>query len=266
MTAEADFWACRVCRSINSQRADRCYRCHTPREAAAVKPTDMPTTGSLPKLEHTAVYRSTEAFAVGVTLATAVFILSGLLTFWTAYSVGTLRAERHLADANALLSERALLIGATPVLAAVTLLAYAAWISRVVANLPAVGVGWSRVSPTMAFVEPLIPGFNLYAVPARVAEVIRKVDEHSSAIPLLGLGWILVVVPPIAAGLILRFTLVIEATDELFRTAGFAFFLAFVIEATGLGIGLFVLWQVERLMRGRAESGPVARAEMPSER
>ena len=255
MTAEAEFWPCRVCRSINTARSTRCYRCHTPREAAAINPADMPTIGELPKVEHHAVYRSTETFAVGVTLATAVFILSGFVTFWTLFSAGTLRAERKYADASALLADRALLLGLTPVLAALALLAYALWISRVVGNLPAVGVGWSRVSPSMALIEPFIPGYNLYALPARVGEVIRKVDEKSNAIPLLGLGWILVVGPPIVAGILLRVSLVIESEDDFFRSAGFAFFLAYALQAAGLAIGLFIVWQVERLMRTRAEAG-----------
>jgi len=42
---EADFWACKVCRSINGIRADRCYKCSTPREVAGAKPTAEPVSG-----------------------------------------------------------------------------------------------------------------------------------------------------------------------------------------------------------------------------
>jgi hypothetical protein len=258
MTAETDFWACRVCRSINTARAERCYSCHTPREAAAVKPTEMPTIGAAPRLEITATVSSTETFAVAASLATAIFIIGGLISAWTMYSVGTLRAERHVQEAYALLADRTILLAVTPVLGAVALVAYALWISRVVANLPGLGVGWSRVSPRMALLEPLIPGFNLYALPARVGEVIRKLDEQSPALPLLALGWGLVVIPPIAAGIMVRFSLLVQDTGDFFQTAGFLILLAFTIEAVGLGIGLWIVWQVERLQRTRVEAGPLA--------
>jgi hypothetical protein len=260
MTAEGEYWACRVCRSINTARSGRCYSCHTPREAAAVNPTDMPTTGEAPKVEHSSTFSATETFAVAVSLSTAIFIISGLVSTWTMYSIGSLRGDRHVAEANALLADRTILLALTPVLGGVALIAYALWISRVVANLPALGVGWSRVSPTMAMIEPLIPGFNLYALPARVGEVIRKLDERGAAIPLLGLGWILVVIPPIVAGILMRFSLVIEDTGDFFRTAGFLFFLVFSIEAVGLGIGLWIIWQVERLQRLRLAGGAPATA------
>jgi hypothetical protein len=256
MTSETDFWACRVCRSINTARASRCYSCHTPREAAAVNPTDMPTTGAAPKLEVQSTVSSTETFAVAVSLATAIFIFSGLISTWTMYSIGTLRAERQMAEASALLADRTILLALTPVLGVAALVAYAAWIRGVVANLPGLGLGWSRVSPDMAFIEPLIPGFNLYALPARVGEVIKKLDEHSTALPMLGLGWILVVIPPIAAGFMMRFSLLVEDTGDFFRTAGFLFLLVFAIEAVGLGIGLWIVWQVERLQRARADARP----------
>lgn len=265
MTGEGEYWACRVCRSINTMRAGRCYRCHTPREAAAVNPTEMPTTGEAPKVEHNATYASTETWAVVVSLATAVFIISGLVSSWTMYSIGTLRSEGDVAAANALLGDRIVFLALTPILGAVALIGYALWISRVVANLPALGVGWSRVSAQMAMLEPLIPGFNLYALPARVGEVIRKLDERSTALPLLGLGWILVVIPPIVAGVILRFSAYVEDRGDFFLTAGFLFFLVFAFEAVGLGIGLWIVWQVERLQRTRAEGGVATAPATPAE-
>jgi hypothetical protein len=159
-----------------------------------------------------------------------------------------------------------------PVAAAVALLAYAAWISRVVANLPALGVGFSRVSSTMAFIEPLIPGFNLYALPARVGEVLKKLDEKGNGLPLLGLAWVLFLVPVAVVAVAVRVSLPGSRLDYLFdlpsspieangiQTIAFSVFLGFTFQAMALLIGLFLVWKVERLSRTLAAAGPKAQA------
>ena len=68
MKTEADFWACRVCRSINGLRADRCYSCHTPREVAAVKPTDLSKLGPLETWTYKASNGSVVFVVVGDTV------------------------------------------------------------------------------------------------------------------------------------------------------------------------------------------------------
>lgn len=42
---DADIWVCGECRSINHLRAKQCYRCRTPRDLAAVDPTQIEGTG-----------------------------------------------------------------------------------------------------------------------------------------------------------------------------------------------------------------------------
>lgn len=42
---DADIWVCGECRSINHLRSKQCYRCRTPRDLAAVDPTQIEGTG-----------------------------------------------------------------------------------------------------------------------------------------------------------------------------------------------------------------------------
>lgn len=252
MTSEGDLWACRVCRSINSRRSNRCYSCHTPREAAAVNPTDLPTTGQAPPVEHKGTYRSTETLAVVVTLAAVAFILATLAVTYLLWQVADLRSAGERAESDALFEGLTPLFVLAPALGIAALVAYAAWIRGVVANLPALGLGYSRVSPQMAFIEPLIPGFNLYALPARVGEVLRKLDDKGPGLPLLGLSFILVIGAPAVAAVLIRISREVEATGDFLRTSGFTLFLAFTVQAVGLAIGLYLVWMVERLVRARA--------------
>ena len=269
MTAESELWACRVCRSINSRRSNRCYSCHTPREAAAVAPTDLPTVGAAPPVVHTGTYKSSEMRAVMVTLAGGAFIAATMLAAFFIWQVGSLRADGKATAANELFDGYAIYLALLPALGVVALLAYAAWISRVVDNLPALGLGYSRVSGTFAFIEPLIPGFNLYALPARLGEVLRKLEDKGGGLALLGLSFILVVIPPIVGALLMRYMLprTFDPTrfrsvvtfeglsPEFIRTGSFMFLLASTLVAVGLAIGLSLIWRTERLARAHVAAG-----------
>lgn len=264
MTADTDLWACRVCRSINSRRSSRCYSCHTPREAAAVNPADLPTTGAAPPVVHTGTYQSTEMRAVLLTIAGIAFIIGTLASTFLLWQVGSLRAAGERAAANDLFDTVRPILLLVPLFGILALIAYAAWISRVVSNLPALGLGYSRVSASMAFLEPLIPGFNLYALPARLGEVLKKLDEKGNGLPLLGLAALLFLGPAVIAGIAIRLSREFETTGDFLRTSGFTLFLAFVFQAIGLVIGIYLIWQVERLARTRAETQPAGTAAPPS--
>jgi hypothetical protein len=262
MSAEEP-WACRVCRSINSRRANRCYSCHTPREAAEVNPADMPTIGAMPAVVHTGTYRSSEIRAVVATIAVAAFVLGTLASTFLLWQVGSLRGTGQRQASEELFNGIAPLLVLVPILGVLALVAYASWISRVVSNLPALGLGYSRVSATMAFMEPLIPGFNLYALPARLGEVLKKLDEKGNGLPLLGLAAILFIGPALVAAVAIRISREFETTGDFLRTSGFTLFLAFVIQAVGLLIGVYLIWQVERLARERAAAQPDQAATAP---
>ena len=260
---ESDYWACRVCRSINSRRSNRCYSCHTPREAAEVNPADMPTIGAAPPVVHRGTYRTSELRAVMVTIAVFAFVLGTLVSTYLLWQVGNLRGAGQRAASDEMFNNITPFLALVPALGVLALLTYATWISRVVSNLPAMGLGYSRVSSTMAFMEPLIPGFNLYALPARLGEVLKKLDEKGNGLPLLGLAAILFIGPAIVAAVAIRISREFETTGDFLRTSGFTLFLAFVFQAMGLLIGVYLIWQVERMARVRAASQPERTSAAP---
>ena len=258
MKSAADIWICNVCRSINPISSNRCYRCHTPIQIAAAKPEDL-TVHQAPKEAHTdpvGTYRSTETLAVLVTVAGVAFILATFLALVTTYAVNDLRASDGRAAADALFQQRLLWLIPAPVIGVLGLLAYALWIRRVVENLPALGLGFARVSPTWAFVEPLIPGFNLYSIPARIAEVIQKLGGHLYATAMIGLAWVLVVGPALVLIYVARFTGFLGTGAELLRVTSIGAIAVFFFQSIALVLMLWVLWQVEKLMRTKAEAMP----------
>jgi hypothetical protein len=263
MKSAADIWICNVCRSINPISSNRCYRCHTPIQIAAAKPDEL-SVSQQPREAHTepvGTYRSTETLAVLVTVGSVAFILAGLLAVWTIYTVNDLRVSDSRAAADALFQQRLLFLIPAPVIGVLALLAYAAWIRRAVENLPALGLGFARVSPNWAFVEPLIPGFNLYSIPARIAEVIQKLGGHLYATAVIGLAWILIVGPALLLVYVARFTRFLGTGAELLRVTSIGAVFVFVFQAIALVLMLTVLWQVEKLLRAKAESVGVGGAK-----
>lgn len=267
MTSEADFWACSQCRSINKIKADRCYSCHTPREVAAVKPTELSVTDTKPPpVVPVGEFRSSEGRAVLVTIATVAFILATFAGLWLLWATTGFQPAEDEEAMSSLLDERLPFLAVPAALGVLALVAYGAWISRVVSNVAAIGAGFFRVGPTMAFIEPLIPGVNLYSLPARVAEVIQKLDGSGRGMLLVGLSWVLTVGPPVVAALVIRFGYIFESSSELLRTVGIAATASFAVQAVGLLVGLGVIWHVEALFRARAaaqsilaRTGPPAR-------
>jgi hypothetical protein len=256
---ESEYWACSVCRSMNPLRSGRCYSCQTPREVAGVKPGEIPVMGTLPPPVVTSTFRSAEGRAVTLTIATVLFILVTGVSLWMLWNINNLRAAGESTSANELLLRRAPILVLSPLLGIVALVSYAAWISRVVENLPALGLGYSRVSPTMAFFEPLIPGVNLYSLPARAGEVVAKLEGNGRGMALIGLGWLLGFGPLVVGAWITRIGRVTEDGADLLRTLGATFLGAFAFQAVGLAIGLYVVWHIEGLCRVAATTPPAPR-------
>jgi hypothetical protein len=255
---EADFWACSQCRSINPLKSERCYSCHTPRSVAAVKPTELSVTDTKP-LPIVAVeeFRSSEGRAVLATIALVMFALGAALAVWMSWSIVELRAEGESATADRLLDESLPFLAIAAVLGVVAFLAYGAWISRVVANLPALGAGYSRVSPTMAFIEPLIPGVNLYSLPTRAAEVAGRLGGGTGPLVLIVLAWFFAVGPAAVGAWILRVAYLAESGADQLRTIGLTAVGIFAFEALAIALGIVVIWRIEGLCRARSgESKP----------
>jgi len=264
MKTEEDFWACSVCKSINQRRSDRCYSCHTPRAVAGASLAEVamtppgPSTAPLPVAVP---YRSSESRAVIATVATVLFILSGAVALWVFWSIGELRLNDKGVEADQLLAQRLPVLAATPALGIVALVSYAAWISRVVENMPAMGLGYSRVSPTLAFIEPLIPGFNLIAMPARMFEVLTKLESGLLGQALLGIAILLVATPLLVYTIVIRASILVASTFERAFLGSIGSMIISACLGVALLIGLVVMWQIEGLCRARTErsqSAPTA--------
>jgi hypothetical protein len=251
MKSASDIWVCGRCRSINPLSRGKCYRCNTPIEVAAAKPEELSFVHHEAPPEPTGTYQSSESRAVFVSIATVGFILAALVALWINWSVVDLRASGEGDAARQLLADRLPVMALAPVLAVVALVAFGLWIRRVVENLPALGVGYSKVSPTWAFFEPLIPGFNLYAIPTRMAEAIQKLGGNAVAMPLLGLALILAFAPAVGAAFLLRFTGLFGTGAELRLATATGLILVFVCQTIALLIGLVVLWQIEGMARSK---------------
>jgi hypothetical protein len=239
---------------LNPLSRSRCYKCSTPIEVAATKPEDLSFVHEDKAPEPTGTFRSSETLAVAVRVASVAFIFATFVALWTNWNATDLRAAGEPAAAAALLNDRLPLLALAPVCAVLALVAFGAWIRRIVENLPTLGAGYSTVSPTWAFFEPLIPGFNVYAIPARMAEAITKLGGHPSAMPLLGLAIILAFGPAVVIGFLLRFTGMFGTGAELRIALAIGLLVVFACQAAALAIGLVVVWQIEGMTRRRHDA------------
>jgi hypothetical protein len=211
----------------------------------------------------TGTYHATEHRAVALTVAAVGFILATSIALAFIFFANNAQASDNVDRATAL---RALAVPLAIALAAVvgisTLLSYAWWIRGVISNLPALGLGYARVSPEWAVVEALIPGVNLVAIGARLAEVAKKLDIESRTYPLIGFAGMLIILPPVAAFWIVRFTRFFDSGD-LLPVLSITGIILFAFQAVAYLLLLWVVWQVEARFRTLTE-GPTEQAATAS--
>ena len=215
-------WICGSCRSVNEVRSQRCYKCRTPRELAQADVSQLIVAGAGASDAAHAVgaaaraavlggYESSEARAgLAQCLLVAIGVLALLVNITGADLIGRL-VGGDSATVRQDLDIFSLLALVLYVSAALTLVAWAAWLSRVVANIPKVGLGWPNVTPRAAFIENFLPGLNLFRVPAILRDVMSRLEPHGGrgnglivaawlglfgglVLPYVG-GWLLLLVP-----------------------------------------------------------------------
>ena len=251
VTTSSDVWACAACRSINNKRAGRCYRCYTPRAAAAMALADVPVVGALPAVPVLNPYRGSGLRAWLVTGAlVALAIILGAY-WWHAHdALGT-------TDHDGALTGYIITLFAA---VAATLFAYATWISRVVDNLPALGLGYSRVTPRTAFFETLILGRNILTLRGRMVEVLDKVDPAGRGTSMVAAASIALMGPPIAAVVVWRVNIFLPLHERTTNLANVAL-AGFGVQMVGFALAIALIWRVERrcraLHRAMAAEAPV---------
>ena len=189
-----EVWICGACRSINQPREQRCYKCRTPRELAKVDPETLIVAGagSHPTVDPKAVVGTYQSSAGRALLAQALIVATVVVTT-VAKVLGADAVSRVLDGhevAGASTALLAILGGGGLILAVATLVAFGAWLSLVVANIPTLGLGWPNVTPTAAFIENLIPGVNVLRVPAIVRDVMTRLDTGPRGEALIAASWL----------------------------------------------------------------------------
>lgn len=197
-----DGWFCTNCKSLNLARSTRCYSCNVPKEhseagtAQAVgtwKPTDVPKEARSAVSAAGLAYESSAARArIVVPLIAAVMVLS-IARFAIGVATGTpLLLTNYSGGLTDTLPLTTLILvrGSELAVYGVAIAAFLWWLSRVVANIPALGGGWPPVSPTGAIGWWLVPGANLFQGPRIVADAHERL--HVDGRPgtwLVGLWW-----------------------------------------------------------------------------
>lgn len=188
----AEPWVCRKCRSVNQPRASRCYSCNTPQALAQADLDQLvvagagsrDTGGEAPVGE----YRSSDdrAFLAQVLIVVALLALVAGEVFG-ADLVGRVVDGAPVADER---STTTVLLGIGGMVAGgAAILAWAAWLSRVVENIPALGLGWPRATPRVAIFESLVPVVNLYRVPSILRDVMNRLEPGAQADALIAAAW-----------------------------------------------------------------------------
>jgi hypothetical protein len=194
-----DVWVCGTCHSINRQRNATCYKCGARQDTSA--------TGQLADLrtERAIIQRGAKRYRSSLIFAiiAGVFILMvaglGLLVLNESVAAYRVLRDQIPGIVGGTVSQRELAATLAPtvvpqlvqnVIAFLALTTFAVWLSRVVANIPALGGGTPSVSSTRAFFAPFIPIYNLVKVPPIMQEALYRTDPKAGGFFMIAVAWI----------------------------------------------------------------------------
>ena len=176
----ADVWACTQCRSLNEGK-NRCYKCRAPRDVGGVAPTEMSVYGQAPAVKRAGRYRSSAFRAVLVSTSILALAIVGIV----ATVIGGEASKKFVGPGGTTAAAAAApalieLAVARVALVVASLVMFAAWISRVVENIPALTGSYPLATPRSTIVEVLIPFFNFFRIPPILREVLRLLDPRGN--------------------------------------------------------------------------------------
>jgi hypothetical protein len=283
-----DIWVCATCNSVNRQRSSSCYKCHAPQAQATGAMADHRIEAAV--IQRTAArYRSSWLlFFVASSLIAAVAVFGIVLLIASFADVPWYREQITAIANGAPLNEAALDARAARlsgpglahfVLAALALLAFATWLSRVISNIPVLGGGTPGTTPTKAFIYPLIPIWNLIKTPGMIQDALYRLDPQAGGFFMVLIAWIGLVgswLVSFIAGWVLSAMLVGDILDaETPAAAGDAFTRYFdnnvavdiatsLMVAGGAIVLILVMARIERRARHRdAEIRTLTLAALP---
>lgn len=256
----AEGWICGACRSVNKPGHVRCYHCHTPRVVAQVDPETLPVSGTVPEVAEAPLppYESSDSLAV---LARTLVLLAGAAVF-LAGVLGAIVIEALVEEGTAAALGGLTLLGVLNILQVALILAalvaWAAWLSRVVTNVPAVGLGYPSATPRSAFLENFIPVVNLLRVPSIVRDVTSRLDATGRGEALMVATWLCLVGGTIAPSILawtlqqLFYVLPLDILAVL-RISSIASQIGAGLQVAGTFFLVLLIGWVERRMAERAQ-------------
>jgi hypothetical protein len=283
---DADIWVCGQCRSVNNLRAKQCYNCRTPKDRAAVDPSDIEGTGhgALREIALPEFGSSRGAAMLASVMILVVAVVQVIATIARAQLANTMLSHLDLLadpeasfppDLQAEIVTTATINLLSLGIALLALAAWAFWLSRVVAAMPALGLGYPAANAFMAFVENFLPGLNLIRVPAIVRDVVRRLEPgespgQSRGEALIFAAWIGLIggfVVPRVWSLFGGFGL--DTVEELVQRGVVIEFISTALVLIGAIFLVALIWWIEsRILRRRAEQlegGPPAPAQTAAE-
>jgi hypothetical protein len=276
LTPMTDVWFCSNCNSINRQRDSRCYKCRAPQtQAAAPIGPDVRVESAIAQ-RTIRPYRSTRSLAlvtilgiiVVAALGTAISLIALADTAWIRDQIavivagGTIDRDEALRHSQQTAAASTWRLG----LAVVTLVLFATWLSRVFANIPALGGGTPGRSPAKVFAYTLIPIWNLIKVPGMIVDALYRVEPKAGGFFMVAIGWIGLVgswfisfVGTIILGTILGAKLAraetvddqVAAVQETFDQAKVLDIVTTGLVALGAVVLVLVITRIERRMSAR---------------
>ena len=261
MTDGEPIWVCANCRSVNKLRAKQCYNCRTPKDRAAVDPLTEDVRGRTVALPE---FHSSRPYAI---LASVLILVIGVVQAFNSLVGATLvlRAIEGDVPAEAEIVNTGILGLTTLGIGIIALIAWAAWLSKAVRVMPALGLGYPAANGLMAFVESLIPVLNLWRVPAIVRDIVVRLEpKESKGGALIFAAWIGL----ITGYLLPRFStwfnvFTAEDFDNYVRNQVLVQLIAAGLVLTGSVFLVVLIWWIEgRISRRRraAPAGPLIAA------
>jgi hypothetical protein len=238
-------WVCGDCHSVNPMRSGRCYKCRAPRppegeEMAAAAASAFEAEPEAPRVVRMLDPQRVAASGFGQPpapvektrpevskSAQAAINPAARQTTMPAAIVGialliVVLGIRLVLMRSSLAATEAILRGETsdpnadfigplgifyPLFGVIAVGGLGFWASRVVANVPLLGGGWPRFTPGQAFLEHVIPGWNVLRTPGVYRDIQTRLSEDGDANDLLIVAWVLlniaaiVIVRPIGSTL-----------------------------------------------------------------
>jgi hypothetical protein len=248
---EQQVWVCGSCRSINQPRTTRCYSCRTPKSVGEADPASMPVTGQVPAAPTAAAiepFRSTARLALAaqvlILVAIGVVGAAGLITFLARINPQT--EDPFTLGGVPGVIVLAVIQGAFVVAA---LVAFASWLSRVVANVPALGGGYTNVTPQMAFIENFIPVANFFRIPAILRDVMQRLGAGGKGDALMIASWLGFVTAIFLPRLNIFVAFVSEDLAAVIEGAAILGLVSVILQAIG---GLFLVLLIEHIQSVQA--------------